>query len=304
MSKTIGVIGLGSIGMRHARNLRDMGHRALGVDTDRNRRALAVGEKIEGLAIERDIWNECVAAVIASPSREHLEHMRRAIDRGLHVFIEKPIASERTDLVDELLAHAKSKGVIVFVGNNLRFRSCVRKARAWLAELSIIGRPVWASFTLAQHNTKPDYLRDGVTLNWGAHECDLALHLLGPGAVRSAWISSQDDIADIAIEHQDNGCRTHIHLDYLTRDEIRRCVIVGTIGQIELDIRRNTAELRTANGDCVSSYSQQSFDQDYTEEMQAFLDRIDGKETLGATGEDGLAALKVILDARRMAAAA
>jgi hypothetical protein len=35
--------------------------------------------------------------------------------------------------------------------------------------------------------------------------------------------------------------------------------------------------------------------------MQAFLDRIDGKETIGCTGEEGLEVLKICLEVRKQA---
>jgi predicted dehydrogenase len=43
-----------------------------------------------------------------------------------------------------------------------------------------------------------------------------------------------------------------------------------------------------------------SFDEDYAAEMDAFVRRIDGHEALGATGEDGLRALEIVLSVRSM----
>lgn len=281
----VGVLGLGSIGARHVRNLRGMGHTVLPFDPDANK---------EGVLSRDSVIAHADALVIASPTGQHYQDLLDCMATGKPVFVEKPIAATEQEW-RELKHHDGIKQV--FVGNNLRFRSCIRAAARWLSDYSLIGRPIWASFILGQRNTRPEYLRDGVTLNWGAHECDLALILLGPAEVKTAWISPSDHIADIAIEHSLTGCRTSIHLDYVTEEEIRRFVIVGNLGRIEVDILRNRAALDYRRASCGDP----SFDKDYIAEMKAFIKRIEGKETLGATGDDGLAALKICLDAKRMA---
>jgi predicted dehydrogenase len=188
------------------------------------------------------------------------------------------------------------------VGYNLRYHSCVKKAKEWI-DAGLIGRPLWANFTVAQWNNKPAYLRDGVILNW-SHEIDLALYLLGPwGLVGSSTRISDggDDITDILLNQ--SGCRTSIHLDYVTRPEVRQSIIVGDEATIIMDLVHRLAWLR-GKGDNVMldmHEGQDSWDENYIEEMQAFLDRLDGKEVVGCTGPEAFEVLKVCLQARKQA---
>lgn len=285
MTKTIGVIGLGSIGMRHAKNLVAMGHTVVGFDPN-----VASANGIY-IANEIDILTGCDAAVIASPTKLHANHIIDA--GGKPIFLEKPVA-------DIPLAGLPSN--VLMVGYNLRLHSCVKKAKEWL-DAGLIGEPLWANFTVGQYNAKPAYLRDGVILNW-SHEIDLALYLLGSGSVAGSSTrlsDGHDDMTDILLTHE-KGCRSTIHLDYVTDPEQRMFVIIGTIGRIYADLKLRTANM-TLKGDIHADFffGQDTFDTNYVEEMEAFISRIDGKETIGATGAEGLAVLDICLEVRKQA---
>ena len=75
--------------------------------------------------------------------------------------MEKPIGNK---------LHQKMQ-FIDMVGYNLRFHSCVLKAKEWRTSdfLGILSGPTLSAL---EFNDKPDYLRDGVILNW-SHEIDL-----------------------------------------------------------------------------------------------------------------------------------
>lgn len=298
MSKIVHVIGLGSIGLRHARNLLGMGHRVHGTDPNETRGPLLTqigGEYFRGDGIREDVD----AVVIASPTSEHLAHLESAVARGFHVLVEKPIADGRPEHVKRVLAVAAKKKLVVMTGFNLRFHSCVRHVRERVTQF---GRPLWASFTVAQKNAR--YQRDSVVLNWASHEIDLALHLLGPARVTAASIRpphGTDTLADITLLHT-SGCQTTIHADYFTDPEIRRGTIVCENGQMSMDMVTRRTEVRSRFKERMAVYpGQDTFEANYRAEMAAFLDRTEGRETLGASGDDGLAALQICVDARQMA---
>lgn len=298
MSKTIGVIGLGSIGLRHAHNLLAMGHRVRDYDVEMKKRLA-----LNGVLWDMDEVLESDAVVIASPTVEHLLHLMQCVDAGKHVFIEKPISYGNAAAVNVALREAAKKKLVVMMGNNLRFHSCVKQAKEWLDD-DLIGKPIWANFTCAQYNDK---YTDSVILNWGAHEIDLALYLLGPAKVigSTARINSgrdDDDIADIVLLHS-SGARSTIHLDYVTRPEWRGFMISCERGRISTNLVSRQARLYRPdrNSEIDFDGSDGSYDQDYIEEISAFVDRIDGKETLGATGAEGLACLEILLEAQKQA---
>lgn len=282
--KKIAVIGLGSIGSRHAKNLIQLGHEVHGYD-------LVTIICIPGVKIHSSLGKlpEVDAYVIASPTPTHSLYIATARLQfpGKPLFVEKPVA------------HAPFNGSedIAMVGYNLRFHSCVLQAKEWI---DLIGKPQWATFCVAQRNTKADYLRDGVILNW-SHEIDLALHLLGPATVKACVADEKETLADIILVHE-NGCQTTIHLDYLTKPEIRQSIIVGDKGTIILDLAHRHAWFRDSHEKGpVGFVGPDTFDSNYLDEMESFIARIEGQETVGCSGKEGLDVLKVCLEAKTIA---
>lgn len=283
--KKICVIGIGSIGRRHATNLLQLGHEVYGYDP--NSFPIIPGLKH---ITELDEMPSVDAYVIASPTAFHELHIKHCLARGKPFFVEKPVKAKLSDNDGEQAT---------MVGYNLRFHSCVMQAKYWI-EQNMIGAPIWANLVCAQLNTKPDYLRGGVILNW-SHEIDLALYLLGPATVE-ACIGTKS-IADMILLHG-NGCRTTVHLDYLTRPEIRQSIIVGDKGTAIIDLAHRHAWLRTSHETApISFQAGDSFDSNYLDEMESFIARLDGQETVGCSGKEGIETLKICVEAERLAGA-
>lgn len=282
-----GVVGYGSIGQRHANNLRGLGHEVSKVYDPAVDRAVA---------FERHVYESDVDAVIvATPSPYHEGPLRACIERGKHVLIEKPISTS-VGMLPQLLDEAAAKNLVVMTGNNLRFHPCVALAKQWL-DVGQIGKPIWATFTCAQKNEK---YRDSVVLNWGAHEVDLAIHFFGPvQKVLCASVAGEtdgvDNVADFVLLH-DSGVRSSFHLDYLTTVEIRECWLAGEDHNIGIDFPTR----RISMGKHVQGMGG-TYDDDYVDEMKAFIGRIEGRPVLGASGRDGLEALRVLVDVRKEA---
>ncbi len=294
----IGILGLGSIGIRHAKNLIAMGHEVSGYDP--NELSMTSIRAIRGMNVSRDeIWDQ-KAVIIASPSSQHLTDLSDAAVENVHCFVEKPIATENPQDVLGRIMNFEDQNKILMVGFNLRLHSCVKKAKEWL-DAGRIGTPLWANFTLGQYSEKKPYLRDGVILNW-SHELDLALYLLGPAictASSTRLTDGKDDMTDILLTHE-SGCRSSVHLDYLTKPEIREFTITGDKGFIQAYLVTRRAYLTDQSQDW-SFRGDDTWNDNYIEEMQAFLDRIDGKETIGCTGAEGLEVLKICLEVRKQA---
>lgn len=293
----IGIVGLGSIGARHANNAARLGHDARGYDPVSN---------YSRFKREADLYDWCDAAIICTPSPYHESGLRACVERRKHVLIEKPISTSLGQL-PELLPLARERDLVVMMGNNLRFHPCVQKTATWLSH---IGRPLWANFTCAASSLKALYLSDGVVLNTGSHEVDLALYLFGPASVVSVAARVTDGIDDIAdfVLHHDSGCMSSFHLDFVTPVPLRMFRIVGPDGGLFCDL--NTREIYRVQPDdklpgVVHSNrfkAEGSWDDDYVEELQAFAETIEGTAiSPAATGSDGLAALRLLLDVRRMA---
>lgn len=293
--KLFGVIGLGSIGMRHAKNLIKLGHDVIGYDPNGVRMIELVKAGGKGATYDEIIDSKAISGVvIASPTPDHAQHIIDNFRPDCGVFVEKPIANQ----MDEGI------GYVDMVGYNLRFHSSVIKVKAMLDE-GAIGFPRWASFICSQKNSKPAYLRDGVILNW-SHEIDLAMYLFGPATVvgsSTRITDGSDDMTDILLLHA-NGCRSSVHLDYIGDPEIRRFTIMGDTGSIFANLITPRFITHHPAGKAIVpiDYGTDSFDDNYVSVMQEFALICGGKEPYrGCTGAEAMDVLAVCLEARKQA---
>ncbi len=284
---TVAVLGLGSIGLRHARNCLSLGATVVGVDprSDRRRLASEIGVRIaEDRGAALDV---ATVAVIATPSVDHLDGLSACLGRVERVLVEKPLTHD-PQTAGPLLERAKAAGTTVYCGFNLRFHETVAEARR-LLDSGELGQILWASFVGSSdlRDWRPGQdIRAGYTNHPQAggvlfdycHEIDLAQHLLGPGTLSSARIVQSgtlglqvEDIATIEMVHPDNVLST-IQLDYCSKPAIREARIRGARATLELDLLGRRLRLVAADGRLLhAAEGTGSFDLDYQAEMRALL---------------------------------
>ena len=316
MSHTVAILGLGSIGLRHAGNLLVLGCNVTGFDPDPKRRELLNAAGGTALADHEAALEGCTAAVVASPSHHHRADLARVIDAGLHVFIEKPL-SHTVSGMGELLEQAAAKERIVFAGLMLRWHPCVEQAREILAD-GRLGELLWARATygswLPDWRPHTDYRKGyaadpqtGGVLFDLIHEFDLMQHLLGSAEVagaaarRSGLLDMQsEDIAEVVLRHP-KGLLASLHVDYLTRPPVRTVEIAGAEGQIRLDLNRRHFAHRDHEGALVNEQMMPgSYADDYIAEMRDFVACIDGRQAPRCDGAEALQVLETVIAARRM----
>lgn len=312
-----GVLGLGSIGMRHARNLVRLGCDVLGYDPSAN--AARVFEREFGrTAVSRArLLAESDAVVVATPNRFHLDDLRDAIVAGKPVLVEKPLGHD-AELAARLVRLAGARGVVLAVSHNLRFRPVVRQVKKFL-EAGAIGKPAWARFTCAswlpdwrpasdyRSNYTADPQTGGVIFD-SIHEFDLAVHLLGPAVLQSAAAArtglleiASEDIADVVLGHE-SGCQTAIHLDYVTRPRRRTLEIGGSGGALFADLRNGTVNVTGPDG-TVQADETRPFDpnDEYLAAMKDFLGAAAGAGTPECPATEAIETLKLACAARGLA---
>jgi predicted dehydrogenase len=250
------VLGCGSIGRRHARNLVALGLDVSVADVDASVAASLAGD-VGATAVTRDTAPASELVVVATPTAAHVSDLAWALERGADVFVEKPLASSRDELVTaRALADAHGE-CIVMVGCNLRFSEGFEVLSANLAS---VGRPVallidfgwWLPAWRPASDYRGQYsarraLGGGIVLD-AIHEIDYALALAGPVEhVHGECVSSGtldidvEDVADIILRHA-HGIQSHVHLDYLRRIYSRSCTVVGSDAQITWDVPRAVVE--------------------------------------------------------------
>jgi len=322
------VVGVGSIGRRHAANLRalDAGPVSL-TDVDAARAAQVAREldvrAVPSLAAGLDARPDAV--IVCTPTHRHLDVARAAVAAGAHVFLEKPVAPS-LDGVDELADAARRARRRVYVACNMRFHPGIAAISTAL-RAGAVGRArgYYARFIHSLPNRRPpgQHYRDtysahrsqggGVILD-GVHELDYLRWLEGEVASIDAWaarVSGLDmDVEDTAAVMLDftSGAVGHILLDFVSPVKLRGCEVIGETGVLRWASEgkvpehvRVTCERPGAKPDVLHETDAYDGNDMYVEEMRHFLNAVGGAATPLADLGDGARALDLAL--RALAAA-
>jgi predicted dehydrogenase len=298
------VVGAGSIGRRHASNLRGLGVMKLAVTDTHAARVQPLIDEL-GVVGFADL-DEALrifqphVVFICTPPAFHIEQAMRALSSGADIFIEKPL-SHRLDGVAALKAEAGRLGRVVQVGYNLRFNPGIRTLKRFVEE-GVAGRILWARAEVAQYlpDWRPwqDYresytarqeLGGGIILD-ASHEIDYMLWLLGPpreltcmaGRVSGLEVSVED-CATMLIRLR-SGAQADIHMDFAQRTASRSCVVAGDRARLEWEHGRNQVRVLRPDGPPeVIEYEFES-NQMYVAEVQDFFSCVNerrlGNESL------------------------
>jgi predicted dehydrogenase len=195
----VAVIGAGVMGGHHARKLRDRardhGDVVLTGISDRDpRRAEALAAELGAVAVAdpEDLYARSDAAVIAVTAVAHYDVARRALEAGLDVLIEKPIAATLEE-AEKLVALAKREERVLQVGHQEWFNAALRVVRQQ------IDRPRFGEIhrmgPFPERGTDVDVVRDLMI-----HDIEILQQLLGaePEKVEAVGVPVLTDHADIA----------------------------------------------------------------------------------------------------------
>jgi len=140
MAVRIGVIGVGALGFHHARQLRDLPNATLvGFHEKNAERASKVAAELGLTAFESlDALLEVVDAVtVVVPTPAHFAVASKALERGKHVLVEKPIAAPIEE-ADAMLAIALRQRVLIQTGHAERFNRAIRGASQYVDDPPLI----------------------------------------------------------------------------------------------------------------------------------------------------------------------
>jgi UDP-N-acetyl-2-amino-2-deoxyglucuronate dehydrogenase len=174
-----------------------------GRDEER-RRAFAERAGCRAASSFDDALDGVDGALLATPNDTHEEQALAAAARGVHVFVEKPIAStlEAGERMRDACARA---GVTLLVGHELRRLGAARRAKE-LVDAGALGRVVLAeaNFSLASP-VQPGTWKTGRGTpldQLGVHHADTLAYLLGPVARATGLarkVVSEVDIDDVGV---------------------------------------------------------------------------------------------------------
>jgi predicted dehydrogenase len=237
----VGVIGVGSLGFHHARILgARMDIEMSGVwDTSPSRRA-EVAEKL-GVSVAADLdslLSSSDAVVVAVPTSAHEDVALAAIDRGVHVLIEKPIAPS-LEAADRIVSAADTAGVLVQIGHVERFNAALRACEPYLEAPLFV-----ESHRLAPFNPRGTDV--AVVLDLMIHDLDLVLSLMkrpvsSVAAVGVPVLTGSVDIANARLEFEGGGV-ANLTASRVSLERMRKIRFFQRSGYISLDLATGRGE--------------------------------------------------------------
>lgn len=328
------MVGLGSIGQRHLRNiLHVLGDKSVEISAFRIRKEEEVIK--EDLTVEQGVklsekyrytsygdidkaLNASPDAVfICNPSSLHIPIALKAAKKGCHLFIEKPL-SHNLDGIEELCSIVERKKLVVFVAFMFRFHPCFLKLKELLKE-DKIGNLLSVRIEMGEYmpgwHKWEDYRRmyasrknlgGGVILTQ-IHHIDYAMELFGMpksiyalgGHLSSLEVDVEDSL-DMLMECRYNKklLPVYVHLDYLQRRLSNQCKVIGESGTIFMDFVSQHTVMVDKNGR-EEKYTYENF-----ERKQLYLDELKHFFTCIKNGQKPLVDVKTAFAGMKMAMAA
>ena len=212
----VALIGLGRMGRVHAAAIVKSNSVEVVAVADPSPNALNFAKTLFSGAALVDNYKQALlhdqvqACVIASPTPMHAEMVRDALEHGLHVLCEKPLALD-TEVAKELATLATTANLVLQIGHWRRFSPPWATAKK-LLDTGIIGTPIMIRLSQWDANSPPASFCDvtisgGLAIDCGVHEYDLAEWFFGsPVRAVRAWNLSLVEKSLAAVGDVDNLC--------------------------------------------------------------------------------------------------
>ena len=232
MSIRVGVVGIGAMGRHHVRVLSELAEVDLVGLSD-------IDPKVEDIARhygvdffrerEQLLLKKPDLVVVAVPTPVHYEVGMDVLNAGCHLFMEKPI-TDSVESARRLIAEAKRRGLMLFVGHIERFNPVVRR----LKELIEAGRfgEVHSIANLRVGRYRQGTWETAIILDLGTHDIDIISFLYGKPATtvfavghrQSSGVEEQASLS-LKFSSKESG---YIELSWLTPYKVRKMFITGT----------------------------------------------------------------------------
>lgn len=238
----VGILGVGHLGEIHLKLLQQSTKYFLVgfYDIDLNRaKKIASSYNCKAFESMESLIDAVDVVDIVTPTHAHFNCAQKAIKKGKHVFIEKPITKTLTETLN-LIALTKKYQVKVQVGHIERFNP------AFLASQDFIKNPMFIeTHRLANYNSRGTDV--SVVLDLMIHDLDIILTMV-PSKVKKvtakgiAVISKTPDITNARIEFE-NGCIANLTASRISMKNMRKSRFFQKDAYIAIDFLNKTAEI-------------------------------------------------------------
>jgi len=238
----IGVFGVGHLGKFHLNNWKEItGTELVGFYDPDDDTAKKVSEKYQlpRFFDEDTLMDACDAVDIVAPTNYHFELCEKAIKKGKHVFVEKPLANTM-DEARQLVKLADESGIKCQVGHVERFNP------AFLAIKDMQLNPMFIEVhRLAQFN--PRGTEVSVILDLMIHDIDIILSIVKSdvksiSASGVGVMTETPDIANVRMEF-DNGCVANLTSSRISMKKMRKIRLFQKDSYIGIDFLNKKTEV-------------------------------------------------------------
>ena len=245
----------------------------------------------------RQILPQVDAAVIAVPTDLHHAIARECLEKGVHLLVEKPLAST-LEQADDLVRLAREKNVVLQVGHVERYN------RAFQALVERMDRPLFIDAErlsgFKQRGTEVD-----VILDLMIHDLDLALSLArsevaAVSACGFRVLTKDIDIASVRLEFA-NGCVADLAASRASQSAVRKFRVFQPGEYVSADLQAGKLRyVRQMGGEIQETEEAHAGGDALLSQAQSFADAVRGSRPPAVDGAEGRRVLKVALDIGRL----
>lgn len=230
----IAVVGLGYWGPQLVRNLTHLEQcsQLVACDLDETR-VKSICRQYPGVVGATDYDElltdpELKAVILATPVRTHAPLATQALDAGVNVLVEKPLATSFDD-ASRIISSAEEKGLLVMAGHTFLYSPAVQAVEELLRR-GDIGKPLYAQSSRVNLGIH----QSDVSVIWdlAPHDLSILIYWLRENPVsvsamgKSVHGVGPADVAFVDLQFP-SGCIANVHLSWLAPTKMRRTTLVG-----------------------------------------------------------------------------
>lgn len=326
------MIGLGSIGQRHLRNIKALygdKHEIIAYRVRGLSQTFSKDMKIrEGVNLEQEFGIKAFydldsalnekpdIAFITNITSEHMKCAIKCAEAGCNLFIEKPLSNNLQE-VGVLKEIIKKNKIIVFMGFQNRYNCVVAELKKLLLE-GVLGKIVCVNVEMGERletmHSYEDYsttymanknMGGGVILNQAIHELDYIYWLFGKpekvyavgGKVTSLKIDVEDNCSAIfTVNKVNHKFPIYLHADFIQSPAKRLCKVIGEKGYIEIDLLKNSL-IKCIHDRDVEYKKYEDFERNlmFINELEDFMKSVIEKKNPKISLDDGIISLQMAI---------
>lgn len=238
----IGLVGVGHLGKLHLKNILQIPEAIISgifdVDVSQVEKTKAEFDVPIASSLE-ELFSKCEALIIATSTSSHFEIAQKALNAGLHVFIEKPI-TVTVEEAEKLIQLSNEKNKIIQVGHIERFNPALIALEKYQLSPMFI-----QSDRLSQFNPRGTDV--AVVLDLMIHDIDIILNLVKSDVEKVdangvAVVSDSIDIANARIQFK-NGCVANVTASRISQKKMRKMRMFQRDAYISIDFLQGLSEI-------------------------------------------------------------